>query len=145
MTRRITRAKLEIKDSGVAFTMPSNRERAERLRAVLHVLYLIFNEGYVSTSGPSLDRADLTAEAIRLTRMAHGLLPTMARWPASSPSCRSPTLAGPCAPGRWAHPLEMAGDRMAARDSYLAAARRATNLTQQRYLHSRAARLTNDR
>ena len=101
--------------------------------------------GYVSTSGPSLDRADLTPEAIRLTRMAHGLLPTMARWPASSPSCCSPTLAGPCAPGRWAHPLEMAGDRMAARDSYLAAARRATNLTQQRYLHSRAARLTNDR
>ena len=51
MTRRITRAKREIKDSGVAFAIPSNRERAERLRAVLHVLYLIFNEGYVSTSG----------------------------------------------------------------------------------------------
>ena len=48
---------------------------AERLAAVLHVLYLIFNEGYAATSGPSLQRTDLSAEAIRLTRLVHRLLP----------------------------------------------------------------------
>ncbi len=66
MTRRITRAKKSIKDSRIPFGMPPAAERADRLGAVLHVLYLIFNEGYVSTSGPSLRRADLSAEAIRL-------------------------------------------------------------------------------
>ena len=75
MTRRITRAKQSIKDSGVPFGMPPAAERAERLGAVLHVLYLIFNEGYASTSGPSLHRVELSAEAIRLTRMVHRLLP----------------------------------------------------------------------
>jgi RNA polymerase sigma factor (sigma-70 family) len=75
MTRRIARAKQTIKDSGVPFGMPTGAERAARLGAVLHVLYLIFNEGYASTSGPNLLRADLTAEAIRLTRMVHRLLP----------------------------------------------------------------------
>jgi predicted RNA polymerase sigma factor len=57
--------------------MPSESEpaRAERLRAVLHALYLIFNEGYTATSGPELQRADLTREAIRLTRAVHRLLP----------------------------------------------------------------------
>jgi RNA polymerase sigma factor (sigma-70 family) len=262
-TRRITRAKQAIKDSGIPFAMPSGRERAERLRAVLHVLYLIFNEGYVSTSGPSLDRGELAAEAIRLTRMVHRLLPhdgevagllalmllTDARRPArTGPAGELIPMAeqdrslwdagaiaegvalitdalprGPTGPYQlqaaiaaihdeapsaeatdWpqitalyellmqmsdnpvvalnhavavamargpqagldlldelqaddriaedrrlhavrAHLLEMAGDRTAARDSYLAAARRATNLSQQRYLHSRAARLTNDR
>ncbi|MQA27291.1 MAG: sigma-70 family RNA polymerase sigma factor [Micromonosporaceae bacterium] len=75
MTRRITRAKQSIKASGIPFGMPTGPERAERLRAVLHVLYLIFNEGYATTSGPSLHRADLSAEAIRLARMVHRLLP----------------------------------------------------------------------
>jgi len=75
MTRRITRAKQTIKDSGVPFAMPPSTERAERLAAVLHVLYLIFNEGYVSTSGPSLVRSELSSEAIRLTRMVHDALP----------------------------------------------------------------------
>ncbi|MFG1703796.1 RNA polymerase sigma factor [Nonomuraea sp. M3C6] len=75
MTRRITRAKQRVKDSGVPFRLPQGPERAERLGAVLHVLYLIFNEGYASTSGPDLQRAELTAEAIRLTRMVHRLLP----------------------------------------------------------------------
>ncbi len=263
MTRRITRAKQSIKDSGIPFAMPSGRERAERLRAVLHVLYLIFNEGYVSTSGPSLDRGELAAEAIRLTRMVHRLLPgdsevtgllalmllTDARRPARTGPAgelipmaeqdrslwNAATIAegvalitdalprGPTGPYQlqaaiaaihdeapsaeatdWpqitalyellmqmsdnpvvalnhavavamargpqagldlleelqaddriaedrrfhavrAHLLEMAGNRAAARDSYLAAARRATNLSQQRYLHSRAARLTDDR
>ena len=75
MTRRITRAKQRIKDSGIPFAVPSVDERAERLAAVLHVLYLIFNEGYTSTAGPDLYRSDLAAEAIRLTRLVHGLLP----------------------------------------------------------------------
>jgi RNA polymerase sigma factor (sigma-70 family) len=75
MTRRISRAKQRIKDSGVPFAMPPGGERTERLGAVLHVLYLIFNEGYTSTSGPSLHRVELSAEAIRLARMVHRLLP----------------------------------------------------------------------
>ncbi|HSJ60983.1 MAG TPA: DUF6596 domain-containing protein, partial [Jiangellaceae bacterium] len=75
MTRRITRAKHSIKDSGIRFAVPSGDERAERLAAVLHVLYLIFNEGYTSTAGPDLYRSDLAAEAIRLTRLVHRLLP----------------------------------------------------------------------
>ena len=75
MTRRISRAKQHIKDSGTPFAMPARSERANRLGAVLHVLYLIFNEGYASTSGPSLQRAELVAEAIRLTRLVHPLLP----------------------------------------------------------------------
>ncbi|MFC5830568.1 RNA polymerase sigma factor [Nonomuraea insulae] len=75
MTRRITRAKQRVKDSGLPFRLPRAAERAERLAAVLHVLYLIFNEGYASTSGPDLHRAELTAEAIRLARMVHRLLP----------------------------------------------------------------------
>jgi RNA polymerase sigma factor (sigma-70 family) len=75
MARRINRAKHQIKDSGIPFRMPSGAQRAERLGAVLHALYLIFNEGYASTSGPSLHRADLSSEAIRLARMVHRLLP----------------------------------------------------------------------
>jgi RNA polymerase sigma factor (sigma-70 family) len=75
MTRRISRAKQRIKDSGIPFGMPRGSARAERLGAVLHVLYLIFNEGYASTSGPSLQRTELSAEAIRLARMVHRLLP----------------------------------------------------------------------
>ena len=75
MTRRITRAKQTIKDSGIPFRMPPVSERGERLAAMLHVLYLIFNEGYATTSGPSLQRADLATEAIRLARIVHRLLP----------------------------------------------------------------------
>ena len=75
MTRRITRAKASIKESGIPFQVPSASERPGRLAAVLHVLYLIFNEGYATTSGPSLQRADLAAEAIRLARIVHRLLP----------------------------------------------------------------------
>jgi RNA polymerase sigma factor (sigma-70 family) len=75
MTRRISRAKQSIAGSGIPFAMPSGAERGERLGAVLHVLYLIFNEGYASTSGPSLYRGELSAEAIRLARMVHRLLP----------------------------------------------------------------------
>jgi RNA polymerase sigma factor (sigma-70 family) len=75
MTRRISRAKQQIKDSAVPFGTSAGQERAGRLAAVLHVLYLIFSEGYASTSGPSLHRVELAAEAIRLTRVVHRLLP----------------------------------------------------------------------
>jgi predicted RNA polymerase sigma factor len=75
MAQRISRAKQRIKNSGVPFEMPTARERAERLSSVLHVLYLIFNEGYASSIGASLQRNDLASEAIRLTRAVHNLLP----------------------------------------------------------------------
>jgi RNA polymerase sigma factor (sigma-70 family) len=71
MTRRITRAKKSIKDSGLPFRLPPPAELTERLGAVLRVLYLIFNEGYVATAGPSLHRAELSSEAIRLARVFH--------------------------------------------------------------------------
>jgi RNA polymerase sigma factor (sigma-70 family) len=75
MGQRISRAKQRIKASGVPFALPPPGEREQRLEAVLQVLYLIFNEGYTSTSGPDLARVELSAEAIRLTRMLHRLLP----------------------------------------------------------------------
>ena len=262
MTRRISRAKQRIKDSGIPFGMPPGSERTERLGAVLHVLYLIFNEGYTSTSGPRLQRNELSAEAIRLARMVHLLLPddgevtgllalmllTDARRRARTgpdgglipmaEQDRSLWNAGYIAEGvalitdalsrgtigpyqlqaaiaaihdeaptaeatDWpqimalyellkrisdnpvvtlnhavavamvrgahagldlleklevderiardhrlhavrAHLLEITGDRVAARDSYQAAARRTTSFPQQRYLHARAARLSDD-
>jgi RNA polymerase sigma factor (sigma-70 family) len=263
MTRRISRAKKQIKDSAVPFRMPAAEERAGRLAAVLHVLYLIFSEGYASTSGPSLHRVELAAEAIRLARIVHRLLPddgevtgllalmlltdarrpartgpagelipmaeqdrnlwntaqitegvalvtaALTRGPAGSyqlqaaiaavhdeaPSAdatdwpqimalyelllqlsdnpvvrlnhavavamvRGPRaglelLAGLDADGRMTgdhrlptvrgHLLEMADQRDAARDAYLAAAALTSNLPQQRYLYARAARLAGDR
>lgn len=75
MAQRISRAKQNIKASGVPFGLPSPKERDERLPAVLHVLYLIFNEGYASSIGPQLQRLDLAREAIRLTRNTKTLLP----------------------------------------------------------------------
>jgi RNA polymerase sigma factor (sigma-70 family) len=75
MAQRISRAKASIKASGVPFEMPTAAARAERLGAVLHVLYLIFSEGYTASSGPELNRTDLSSEAIRLTRAVHRLLP----------------------------------------------------------------------
>src|SRR5437773_7209533 len=74
MAQRISRAKESIKASGVPFQLPTSQERAQRLRAVLHVLYLIFNEGYTSSAGPQLQRLELAREAIRLTRSIHSLL-----------------------------------------------------------------------
>ena len=263
MTRRITRAKQRIKDSGIPFGMPPGSEHAERLGGVLHVLYLIFNEGYAATSGPRLQRSELSAEAIRLARVVHRLLPedaevtgllalmllTDARRPArTGPDGRLIPMAeqdrslwiaesiaegvalitdalprGPTGPYQlqaaiaaihdeapnadatdWpqilmlyellmrisdnpvvalnhavavamvrgpregldligklevneriaedhrlhavrAHLLEMAGDLLAAHQSYQAAARRAISLPHQRYLNSRAARLTGGR
>jgi len=75
MAQRISRAKQTIKAAGARFAMPPSPERAERLRVVLQVLYLIFNEGYTASSGPDLQRAHLTTEAIRLARELHRLLP----------------------------------------------------------------------
>jgi RNA polymerase sigma factor (sigma-70 family) len=75
MAQRISRAKQSIKTSGIPFELPTDDARAERLRAVLHVLYLSFSEGYASSVGPELHRADLSNEAIRLTRMLHALVP----------------------------------------------------------------------
>jgi predicted RNA polymerase sigma factor len=259
MTRRISRAKQQIKDSTVPFRMPAPAERPARLAAVLHVLYLVFTEGYTSTSGPSLQRSELAAEAIRLARVVRRLLPddgevagllalmlltdarraarsgpggelipmadqdrgrwnaaqiaegvdlltgALARGPAGAYQLQAAIAAihdeapaaeatdwpqivalyelllqlsdnpvvrlnhavavamarGPHAgldllaglradqwlaadhrlPAVSAHLLEMAGDRAAARDAYLTAARRTSNLPQQRYLNARAARL----
>jgi RNA polymerase sigma factor (sigma-70 family) len=75
MTRRITRAKRAITDSDARFAAPAPEERTRHLPAVRHALYLIFTEGYAATSGPGLLRPDLCAEAIRLTRLLHRLLP----------------------------------------------------------------------
>jgi RNA polymerase sigma factor (sigma-70 family) len=75
MAQRISRAKSSIKASGVPFRLPTSAERAQRLRAVLHVLYLIFSEGYSSSVGLHLQRLELSREAIRLTRAIHTLLP----------------------------------------------------------------------
>ena len=75
MAQRISRAKQTIQASGVPFRMPGSRERTERLRSVLHVLYLIFNEGYTASAGPQLQRCELSREAIRLARAVHRLLP----------------------------------------------------------------------
>ncbi len=75
MAQRISRAKLTIKASGIPFEMPGRQEQAPQLRAVLHVLYLIFSEGYTSSAGPQLQRLELSREAIRLARSVHASLP----------------------------------------------------------------------
>jgi RNA polymerase sigma factor (sigma-70 family) len=75
MAQRISRAKQTIKSSGVPFQRPTSNEWGARLGNVLHVLYLIFNEGYTSSFGPDLQRSELADEAIRLTRMVYQLLP----------------------------------------------------------------------
>jgi RNA polymerase sigma factor (sigma-70 family) len=75
MAQRISRAKRTIRASGVPFRMPRGDEWAERLRSVLHVLYLIFNEGYLTSGGPELARSHLSGEAIRLTRIVRRALP----------------------------------------------------------------------
>jgi RNA polymerase sigma factor (sigma-70 family) len=75
MSQRISRAKQSIASSGVPFHVPEGSERASRLGSVLHVLYLIFNEGYTASGGDALHRTDLSTEAIRLARLLHGMLP----------------------------------------------------------------------
>ncbi|MFJ1795067.1 RNA polymerase sigma factor [Kitasatospora griseola] len=75
MAQRISRAKQTIRSSGLRFVRPEPGEQAERLREVLQVLYLVFNEGYTATSGEDLTTPRLSDEAIRLTRLLHRLLP----------------------------------------------------------------------
>ncbi len=75
MAQRVGRAKQRVRSAGARFELPPRPEWGERLGVVLHVLYLVFNEGYATSSGPALHRADLTAEAIRLARLLHRLLP----------------------------------------------------------------------
>jgi predicted RNA polymerase sigma factor len=75
IAQRISRGKQRIRASGIPFSLPGERERPDRLRVVLQVLYLIFNEGYTATYGRHLQRGELTAEAIRLTRILRRLLP----------------------------------------------------------------------
>ncbi|MFI6513756.1 RNA polymerase sigma factor [Streptosporangium sp. NPDC050855] len=75
MAARISRAKQRVRAAGSRFAMPAPHEWQERLDVVLHVLYLIFNEGYTATSGGDLHRTDLSHEAVRLTRMVHRRLP----------------------------------------------------------------------
>jgi len=75
MAQRISRAKQSIQESNVPFELPTPQESGQRLVAVMHVLYLIFSEGYTASSGSELQRVDLSAEAIRLARMLQSLLP----------------------------------------------------------------------
>jgi RNA polymerase sigma factor (sigma-70 family) len=75
MAQRVSRAKQRIREAGATFAMPPADEVDDRLRAVLHVLYLIFNEGYTTSSGAQINRTDLTREAIRLTRELRRLRP----------------------------------------------------------------------
>jgi RNA polymerase sigma factor (sigma-70 family) len=76
MAQRISRAKQTIRQAGARFDLPPDAEWADRLRVVLHALYLMFNEGYTTSAGPALHRADLTTEAIRLARLLRRLVPT---------------------------------------------------------------------
>jgi RNA polymerase sigma factor (sigma-70 family) len=75
MAQRISRAKQTIKNSGIPFQLPTSDEQTKRLSTVLHVLYLIFNEGYTTSAGAELRRSDLSQEAIRLARIVHRLQP----------------------------------------------------------------------
>lgn len=75
LAQRIVRAKAKIRDAGIPYQVPSQDELPDRLDAVLHVIYLVFNEGYSASSGDSLTRSDLSGEAIRLARLLNALLP----------------------------------------------------------------------
>jgi RNA polymerase sigma-70 factor (ECF subfamily) len=78
LAQRIVRAKAKIRDARIPYQVPSPAELPERLDTVLHVIYLVFNEGYSASSGDSLTRADLSGEAIRLGRLLMELLPAFA-------------------------------------------------------------------
>lgn len=132
MAQRISRAKATIRASGEPFRMPSGTDRDSRLRSALHVLYLMFNEGYASTHGNTVQRIELSREAIRLTRLlvagvpdhpeALGLLALMLLLEARAPARTD--AAGALVPlpeqdrSRWDRPLvteglELLGQAMA--------------------------------
>jgi RNA polymerase sigma-70 factor, ECF subfamily len=75
LAQRLVRAKRKIRDAGIPFATPAAPQRADRLDAVLHVIYLVFNEGYAATAGDQLIRRDLCAEAIRLGGVLASLVP----------------------------------------------------------------------
>ena len=75
MAQRISRAKAKIRDAGIPYRVPSSAELPDRLRSVLSVVYLVFNEGYAATAGDLLERDDLSTEAIRLGRLLASLMP----------------------------------------------------------------------
>jgi len=75
IAQRIVRAKAKIRDAQIPYQVPGPDELPERLETALHVVYLVFNEGYSASSGETLTRADLSGEAIRLGRLVVGLLP----------------------------------------------------------------------
>lgn len=75
MAQRLSRAKQTLRASGEPFAPPGPDDLPGRVRIVLHVLYLVFNEGYTSTGGPALHRVELSDEAIRITRLVHAMLP----------------------------------------------------------------------
>src|SRR5690606_19943156 len=75
LAQRSVRAKAKIRDARIPYEVPAHEQLAERLQAVLHVIYLVFNEGYAASAGDQLVRHDLSQEAIRLGRLLHELLP----------------------------------------------------------------------
>ncbi len=98
MAQRISRAKQTISGTGFDFSLPADAERTERLRAVLHVLYLVFNEGYTATAGDALTVPTLSQEAIRLTRWLHRLLRS------ARTSCKRPSPPSTTRPRPWPTP-----------------------------------------